>query len=57
MNYKFKVTQTIHKFIEIEGQNENEAYEKMEGLLNEGKIHFDDEPWLDIEVNYSRIES
>lgn len=57
MNYKFKISQTLHKTIEIEAQDENAAYEKMDEMLSEGEIRFDDEPWLDMEVNYSRIES
>ena len=57
MKYKFKASQTIHKIIEVEARNESEAYEKMDELLEEGKIRFDDEPWLDIEVNYNRLES
>jgi len=57
MNFKFKISQTLHKTIEIEAQDENAAYEKMDEMLSEGEIRFDDEPWLDMEVNYSRIES
>ena len=56
MNFKFKISQTLHKTLEIEAQDENEAYEKMDELLNEGEIRFDNEPWLDVEVNYTRIE-
>ena len=57
MTYKFRVSQTIHKIVEVEAQNESEVYEKMDEMLEEGKIRFDDEPWLDMEVNYSRLES
>ncbi len=57
MNFKFKISQTLHKTIEIEAQDENAAYKKMDEMMSEGKIRFDDEPWLDMEVNYSRIES
>lgn len=56
MNFKFKISQTLHKTLEIEAQDENEAYEKMDEMLNEGEIRFDNEPWLDVEVNYTRIE-
>ena len=56
MNYKFRVSQTIHKIVEVEARNESEAYEKMDELLEEGKIRFDDEPWLDMEVNFSRLK-
>lgn len=57
MNFKFKISQTLHKTIEIEAQDETAAYEKMDEMLNEGEIRFDDKPWLDMEVNYSRIKS
>lgn len=57
MTFKFKISQTLHKTIEIEAQDENAAYEKMDKMLNEGEIRFDNEPWLDMEVNYSRLES
>lgn len=57
MNFKFKISQTHHKTIEIEAQDENVAYEKMDEMLNEGEIRFDNEPWLDMEVNYCRLES
>lgn len=56
MSYKFKISQTVHKIVDIEAQDENEAYEKMDEMLNEGEIRFDNEPWLDVEVNYTRIE-
>ena len=57
MSYKFKISQTLHKIVEIEAQDETAAYEKMNEMLSEGEIRFDDKPWLDMEVNYSRIES
>ena len=57
MTFKFKISHTLHKTIEIEAQDENAAYEKMDKMLNEGEIRFDNEPWLDMEVNYSRLES
>lgn len=57
MNFKFKISQTLHKTIEIEAQDETAAYEKMDEMLNEGVIRFDDKPWLDMEVNYCRLES
>lgn len=56
MTFKFKISQTVHKIVDIEAQDENEAYEKMDEMLNEGEIRFDNEPWLDVEVNYTRIE-
>ena len=57
MKYKFKASQTIYKIVEIEASSEDEAQEKIEQLLGEGEVRFDDEPWLDMEVNFSRIES
>lgn len=57
MKYKFKASQTIYKIVEIEAANEEKAYEKAQRMLDEGEIHFDDEPWLEMEVNIKRIES
>ena len=57
MKYKFKASQTIYKIVEIEAVNEEKAYEKAQRMLDEGEIHFDDEPWLEMEVNIRRIES
>ena len=57
MTYKFKASQTIYKIVEIEASSEGEAQEKIEQMLGEGEIRFDDEPWLDMEVNYTRIDN
>lgn len=57
MKYKFKASQTIHKVVEIEATDEDKAYEKAQRMLGDGEIHFDDEPWLEMEVNIERIES
>lgn len=55
MKYKFKASQTIHKIIEIEAKNEEEAYEKAQELLGDGEICFDDEPWLDMEADITLL--
>lgn len=55
MKYRFEVTQTIFKYIDIEAQDEDEAYEAIEKMVGEGEIHFDDEPFLKMECNYTQI--
>lgn len=56
MQYKFKASQTIYKIVEIEASNEDKAYEKAQRLLEEGEIHFDDEPWLEMEADIWKID-
>ncbi len=55
MKYTFKVSQTVYKIIEIEANNEEIAAEKAQQMLEEGEIHFDDEPWLEMESRIKRI--
>lgn len=55
MKYKFKASQTIHKIVEIEAANEDEAFEKAQRMLEEGEICFDDEPWLEMESNIRKV--
>jgi len=55
MKYRFEVTQTIYKYVDIEAHDEDEAYEKIEEMVGEGEIHFDDEPFLKLECNYMHI--
>ncbi|MCQ2318262.1 MAG: hypothetical protein MJZ90_05030 [Bacteroidales bacterium] len=55
MKYIFKASQTIFKIIEIEADNEEKAAENAQQMLEEGEIHFDDEPWLEMETNIKRI--
>ncbi len=55
MKYTFKVSQTIYKIIEIEANNEEKAAENAQQMLEEGEIHFDDKPWLEMETNIKRI--
>ena len=57
MKYKFKASQTIYKIVEIEAADEDKAYEKAQRMLDDGEILFDDEPWLEMEVDIWRIES
>lgn len=51
MQYQVKVTQTTYKFISVEAENEYEALEKAQTMAEEGEIHFDDEPFLEMELN------
>lgn len=51
MKYKIQATQKIYKFIEVEANSKNEAYEKAQAMEEEGKIRFDDEPFIKMEVN------
>lgn len=55
MKYKFEVTQTIYKYIEVEASDESEAYGKVDKMLGEGVIHFDNEPYLKVECNIKAI--
>ncbi len=55
MKYTFEVTQTVYKYIEVEASNESEASDKVDKMLCEGEIHFDDEPYLKIECNIKPI--
>ena len=55
MKYKFEVTQTIYKYIEVEATDENEAYGKVDKMLGEGEIRFDDEPFLKMDCNYALL--
>ena len=57
MRYKFEVTQTIYKYIEVEAIDEDEAYDKVNKMHGEGEIHFDDEPYLKTECIIKRISS
>lgn len=55
MKYKFRASQTIYKNVEIEAANEDEAYDMAQQMLEKGEIHFDDEPWLEMDANIKRI--
>ena len=57
MKYKFEVTQTIYKYIEVEACDENEASSMVEKMLGEGEIRFDDEPFQKTECNYILLPS
>lgn len=51
MKYQVKATQTICKYLTIEADNESDAFEKAQAMAEDGEIHFDDESFLDIELN------
>lgn len=55
MKYTYKASQTIFKIIEIEAYDEGKADEIAQQMLEEGEIHFDDEPWLEMETSIKRI--
>ena len=56
MKYKFKASQTIYKIVEIEAANEDTAYKIAQRMLEEGEIRFDDEPWLEMEMQINRLK-
>ena len=57
MKYKFEITKTIYKFIEVEARDENEASGMVDKMLGGGEIRFDDEPFLKTECNYVLLSS
>ena len=57
MKYKFEVTQTIYKYIEVKACDENEASSMVVKMLGEGEIRFDDEPFQKTECNYILLPS
>ena len=40
-----------YKDIEVEASSENDAREEVERMIGDGEIHFDDEQWLNMEVD------
>lgn len=56
MKYKFRASQTIYKVIEVEASDESEAFEKADAMWGKGEIHFDDEPFLEMECNITKIK-
>ena len=55
MKYTFEVTQTIYKYVGIEAENESDALNKANQMLEEGEIRFDDEKYLKMECNLTPI--
>lgn len=55
MNYQIKATQTITKYFTVEAESEAEALEKAQVMAEEGRMHFDDEPFLKMEMNVQMI--
>ena len=51
MKYKIQATQKIYKFIEVEANSKSEAYEKAQAMEEDGKIRFDDDPFMKMEIN------
>lgn len=51
MKYQVKVTQTISKFFSVEADDEHDAFEKAQAMVEEGEIRFDDEPFLRMDMN------
>ena len=56
MKYKFRVAQTIYKFIDVEADNEEDAMDKVSEMLGDGEIHFDDEEFLKMECDFELLE-
>ena len=55
MKYKVRVSQTIYKQVEIEANDADEASDRIGEMLGDGDIHFDDEPFLQMECDYTLI--
>lgn len=51
MKYTIQATQTVYKFIEVEADSKSDALKKVQAMEEEGKIRFDDEAFLKMEVN------
>ena len=56
MVYKFEVTQTIFKNIEVEADSKEAAMDKANEMLCDGTIRFDDEPYLKVECNIKAVD-
>ena len=55
MQYQVKAIQTIYKYFSIEADSRDDAFEKAQTMAEEGEIHFDDEPFLKMEVDVSLV--
>lgn len=51
MKYNIQATQTIYKYFEVEATHENDALEKAQTMVADGEIHFNDEPFLKMDVD------
>lgn len=51
MKYNIQAMQTIYKYYEVEANSKSDALKKAQAMEEEGKIRFDDEPFLKMEVN------
>lgn len=51
MKYKIQAKQTIYKYFEIDADNSDDAMEKVQDMLCEGDVRFDDEPFIKTEVD------
>jgi len=51
MKYQVKATQIVCKFLAVEADDEPEALEKTQAMAEGGELRFDDEPFLNMEVN------
>ena len=57
MKFRFEVTQTIFKYLEIEAKDKDEAYDRIEEMVGAGEVHFDDEEFLKMECDWTLIPS
>lgn len=56
MKYKFKATQTLFHYFEVEAENEDDAFQKANAMVNEGDISFDKETFLNMECDLNIVE-
>ena len=57
MKYQVKATQICYKYFTVEANDEDDALEKAQIMADEGELHFDDEPFIDMEVNVEVINN
>lgn len=50
MKYEIKATQIICKYIYVDAQSESDAFEKAQKMVEDNEIHFDDEPYLNMDI-------
>lgn len=50
-NFKFEITETLQKTINIEAENENDAYKIISDMYKNGDIILDSDDFIDKEIN------
>lgn len=56
MKYEIKATQTICKYISVDAESESDALEKAQTMAERGEIRFDDERFLQMDVNIEVLQ-